>query len=117
MSDRDLLNGISNFPRIAALTAATLLVLLAACLGAAARPDVDLGRYLASECTTCHGAATATGTIPNLFGMAEATFAEVIKAYRDKRLPNPVMQNIASRLKDEEIEALAAYFAQTKTPR
>ena len=38
----------------------------------------------------------------------------MIKAYRDKQLPNPVMQNIAGRLKDEEIEALAAYFATTK---
>ena len=35
----------------------------------------------------------------------------MIKAYRDKRLNNAVMQNIAGRLKDEEIEALAAYFA------
>ena len=48
--------------------------------------------------------------------MAETTFVEVIKAYRDKRLNNAVMQNIAGRLKDEEIEALAAYFARTKRP-
>ncbi len=43
--------------------------------------------------------------------MAEHTFAEVIRAYRDKRLGNAVMQTIAGRLKDDEIEALAAYFA------
>ena len=48
--------------------------------------------------------------------MAEQTFAEVIKAYRDKQLANAVMQNIAGRLKDDEIEALAAYFARTKRP-
>jgi cytochrome c len=81
-----------------------------------AAPDIELGRYLSNECLTCHRSATATSTIPNIFGMAEKTFAEVIKAYRDKRLGNAVMQNIAERLKDDEIEALAAYFAKTKRP-
>lgn len=86
-------------------------------MGAAiAAPDIELGRYLSRECVTCHRSATATSTIPNIFGMAERTFAEVIRAYRDKRLNNAVMQNIAARLKDEEIEALAAYFAQTTKP-
>lgn len=79
-------------------------------------PDVEFGRYLASECLTCHRSATASSTIPNIFGMNATTFAEVVKAYRDKRLPNPVMQTIAGRLKDDEIEALAAYFAKTKRP-
>ena len=81
-----------------------------------AAPDVELGRYLSRECVTCHRSATATSTIPNIFGMAESTFAAVVKAYREKRLDNAVMQNIAGRLKDEEIEALAAYFARMKQP-
>jgi cytochrome c553 len=81
-----------------------------------AAPDIELGRYLSSECVTCHGGATPTSTIPDIYGLAEKTFTEAIKAYREKRLDNPVMQNIASRLKDEEIEALAAYFARTKRP-
>jgi cytochrome c553 len=95
--------------------AATAAVLGLASI-AAARPDIELGRYLASECLTCHRTATATSTIPNIFGMAEPRFTTLIKAYREKQLPNPVMQNIASRLKDEDIEALAAYFAATKRP-
>src|SRR5712691_9123716 len=95
--------------------AATFLVVLPACGRAAGRPDIELGRYLASECTTCHRAGTATSTIPNICGMAETTFAEVIRAYREKRLPNAVMQAVASRLTDEEIEALAHHFATTKT--
>jgi cytochrome c len=90
---------------------------MAASLAAAhAAPDVEFGRYLASECLTCHRSATATSTIPNIFGMNATTFAEVVKAYRAKRLPNQVMQTIAERLKDDEIEALAAYFAKTKRP-
>ena len=82
-----------------------------------ASPDIELGRYLSSECVTCHRGATAKSTIPNIYGIAEKTFVAVVKAYREKKLDNAVMQNIASRLKDEEIEALAAYFAKTKRPR
>lgn len=81
---------------------------------ASAAPDVELGRYLGTECMTCHRAATATSTIPNIFGLNPATFAQVLKAYRAKELPNPVMQTVAGRLKDDEIEALAAYFATLK---
>ncbi len=78
--------------------------------------DMEFGRYLASECVACHRVATATSTIPNIFGLTEMHIAEVMKAYRDKTLPNPVMQNIASRLTDEEIAALALYFAKTEKP-
>jgi cytochrome c len=78
--------------------------------------DIELGRYLASECMTCHRSATATSTIPNIFGLPESHLTVVIKAYRDKKLPNPVMQNIAGRLSDDEIAALAVYFSTTKRP-
>jgi cytochrome c len=89
--------------------------LLPLSLGAAsAAPDIELGRYLSSECMTCHRGGTAKSAIPNIYGLEEKSFVEVIKAYREKRLNNAVMQNIAGRLKDEEIEALAAYFARTK---
>jgi hypothetical protein len=50
----------------------------------------------------------------NIHGIAESTFIQVLKAYREKRLDNAVMQNIAGRLKDDEIEALAAYFFITR---
>jgi cytochrome c553 len=93
-----------------------IVILSVAATPACAAPDIALGRYLSGECVTCHRTATATTTIPNIFGMAAATMTEAIKAYRDKRLDNAVMQGIAGRLKDDEIEALAAYFEQIKRP-
>ena len=78
--------------------------------------DIELGRYLASECMACHGAATASSTIPNIFGLAEQSIREALSAYRDKRLPNPAMQNVASRLSDEDIAALAGYLTTMKKP-
>ena len=79
--------------------------------------DAELGRYLSSECTTCHGAAKSDSTIPIIYGLGTAHFVEVIKAYRAKTLPNPVMQSITARLGDEEIAALAAYYATAKKPK
>jgi cytochrome c553 len=93
-----------------------MILMLTATGAANAAPDIELGRYLSNECLTCHRSATATSAIPNIFGMAENAFAEAVKAYRDKRLGNVVMQNIAERLKDDEIEALAAYFARATRP-
>jgi cytochrome c553 len=78
--------------------------------------DVELGRYLAAECLTCHRAGATAGTVPPLFGMPEPRFTTSVKAYRDKQRPSPVMQTIAGRLTDEEIAALAAYFAQSERP-
>lgn len=83
----------------------------------ASSADVEYGRHLSSECTTCHGASKSDSTIPDIHGLGEAHFVEVLRAYRAKALPNPVMQNIAVRLGDEEISALAAYFATAKKPK
>lgn len=95
----------------------TLAAALAASAGGFARAaDVQLGRYLASECMTCHRAATAASTIPDIFGVEEAKLVALLTAYREKRLPNPVMQTVASRLSDEEITSLALFFATTKKP-
>ena len=91
-----------------------VLALLMTVASADAAPDIELGRYLAQECVTCHRGATSASTIPNIHGMAESDFIQMIKAYREKRIDNAVMQNIAGRLKDDEIKALAAYFFMTR---
>ena len=98
------------------LKRSVIVISMLTATGAYAAPDIELGRYLSQECVTCHRGAVATSTIPNIFGMAEKNLADLIKAYRDKRLENAVMQNVAARLKDDEIAALAAYFARTKRP-
>lgn len=102
---------------VALLLTAVIFIAAAAETAAGHAADVEFGRYLSSECMTCHGAAKAHDTIPNIFGMAETTFAEVVKAYRDKRLDNTVMQNVAGRLSDDEIAALAAFFATANKPQ
>jgi cytochrome c len=82
----------------------------------AQKADLEFGRYLATECLTCHHQSVTSGAIPNIFGLEEATLTTLLKAYRDKQLPNPVMQSVAGRLKDDEIAALAHFFAMTMKP-
>ena len=98
------------------LYAIAIALVLSATAASAQKGDLEFGRYLATECLTCHRSATATSTIPNIFGLPEARFTLLVKAYRDKKLASEVMQTIASRLKDDDIEALAHYFSVTKRP-
>lgn len=94
------------------------LVLGAARSVGATSPDLEFGAYLATECLGCHRHFSGSGasSIPTLYGMAEETLADILRAFRARQLDNPVMQNVAGRLKDDEIAALAAYFARTTKP-
>jgi cytochrome c553 len=100
----------------ASLLAAIGLSGAAIATASATAADIELGRYLASECMTCHRAQTTASSIPNLTKVPRNHFITVIKAYRSKELPNPAMQNVASRLSDEDIESLALFFSTTKQP-
>ena len=96
------------FWRATALT----LILLAATESVAAG-DRELGKYLSEECVTCHQASgkTAVG-IPQIMGWPEDQFIAVMNAYKEKQLENPVMQNVAGRLGEQDIAALATYFCE-----
>ncbi len=76
----------------------------------ALRGDPAYGEYLAGECVTCHQAGGSDEGIPSITGWPEEDFVIALHAYKRKLRPHPVMQMITSRLSDEEIAALAAYF-------
>ena len=77
----------------------------------ALKGDPEYGAYLASECTTCHQASGGDAGIPSIVLWPEEDFVVAMHAYKDKKRAHPVMNMIAGRLGDEEIAALAAYFA------
>ncbi len=72
--------------------------------------DRDYGEYLSSECTTCHQASGADKGIPSITGWPQEDFVVALHAYRSKHRDNEAMQLVTSRLSDEEIAGLAAYF-------
>jgi len=73
--------------------------------------DPAYGEYLSSECTTCHQADGSAQGIPSITRWPEDAFVIAMHAYKRKLRPHPVMQMVAGRLSNEEIAALAAYFA------
>ncbi|WP_135449902.1 c-type cytochrome [Tabrizicola caldifontis] len=77
----------------------------------AIKGDPDYGEYLASECQTCHQADGSDQGIPSITGWPAEDFVVAMHAYKQKLRPHPVMQMMAGRLNEEEIAALAAYFA------
>lgn len=77
----------------------------------ALKGDPEFGEYLASECQTCHQTSGADDGIPSITLWPEENFVLAMHAYKQKLRPHPVMQMMAGRLTEEEIAALAAYFA------
>ncbi len=73
--------------------------------------DPAYGEYLSSECTTCHRADGGDQGIPSIVLWPEDDFVVAMHAYKSKRREHPVMNMLAGRLNDQEIAALAAYFA------
>jgi len=73
--------------------------------------DPDFGEYLASECQTCHKQDGTDEGIPSIVAWPEEDFVVAMHAYKQQLRPHPVMQMMAGRLTDEEIAALAAYYA------
>lgn len=72
--------------------------------------DAEYGEYLSSECLTCHQSDGSAQGIPSITRWPTDDFVVAMHAYKSGLRPHPVMQMMASRLSDEEIAALAAYF-------
>ncbi|TNF64305.1 MAG: c-type cytochrome [Rhodobacteraceae bacterium] len=72
--------------------------------------DPEYGEYLSGECTTCHQVGGGDDGIPSIVLWPQDDFKLAMHAYKSGQRIHPVMQMIASRLGDEEIAALAAYF-------
>jgi len=77
----------------------------------ALKGDPDYGEYLSSECTTCHQADGSDQGIPAITGWPTEDFVVAMHAYKRQLRPHPVMQMMAGRLSNDEIAALAAFFA------
>ena len=82
-----------------------------------AEGDIEYGEYLSAECVTCHQTKDVDAKIPVINGMDPEGFFALMDAYRSQELDNPTMRTIAKRLTDEDIKALAAYYASLPAPQ
>lgn len=71
---------------------------------------------LAGNCVSCHGTeGHSPGAIPPLAGAQRAMLAGKLAAFKAGDDPNAtIMSRIAAGYSDEELEALARYFAALK---
>jgi cytochrome c553 len=92
-------------------------ILLAVMLAAPAAHAQDTGpRNLASACAICHGSdgRPATKDIVPLAGLPREHIASQMRAFRDGQRPATVMHQIAKGYSDQQIDAMAAWFASQK---
>lgn len=97
------------------LSAIALAALLAAAPAQAQSPAAA-GRAKAQACAACHGVlgiATAPDA-PHLAGQPDFYVAAQLRAYRSGARQHPVMNVIAKPLSDEDIAALAAWYASLR---
>ena len=115
-------SGLPGFKQRVPLAVA-MLVGLPVLLGATApqAPAEDAkplayGRHLARECTSCHRLDGVNNGIPSIIGWQTDTFITTLKFYRDGERSNPVMVSVATSLSDEQMQALAVFFASMPKP-
>lgn len=72
----------------------------------------------AATCASCHG-PTGVSQIPAnpvIAGQYRDYLVQSLKAYRDGGRDNAVMKSFAGQLSEQEIEALAAFYARQRGP-
>jgi cytochrome c553 len=74
------------------------------------------GEHLSRECTTCHRLDGTDNGIPSIVGWDEDQFTITLKFYQQGLRDNPAMISVAKSLDEEQLRALAVYFASIKPP-
>jgi cytochrome c553 len=93
-----------------ALAAAIGIIAIAAVAVVSAEPPAG-----AVSCSGCHPAAARVASpMPRLAGLDRAMIARAMQDFRSGQRPATVMDRIAKGFTDDEIQALAAWFAAQK---
>jgi cytochrome c553 len=96
---------------------AFVIAALALAAAPAAAQDTT-GRNLAASCAICHGtdgrSATTDSVLIPLAGLPRDHIAAQMRAFRDGKRPATVMHQIAKGYTDQQIDAMAGWFASQK---
>jgi cytochrome c553 len=94
-----------------------IAVALAACVCAPSHAaDANAARALAATCFTCHGAdgRSVGGVPPAIAGQSKAVLLQSMKDFRDGKRPATIMHQHAKGYTDEQLDAIAGYFANVQ---
>jgi cytochrome c len=93
-----------------------VLVSLASASSSRAADLRAYGEYLSGDCVSCHRRNATHSPIPALESLGAARIVEALRAFKSGQRTNQVMVSVARGLNEEQISALAAYFAAAKRP-
>jgi cytochrome c553 len=82
--------------------------------GAQAGGDPEEGKKKSQACAACHGpAGISTAPIyPHLAGQHASYIVRALKDYQSGARQNPIMQPMAAPLSEQDMEDIAAYYAE-----
>lgn len=94
---------------------AALVLLASASWAQAQTADALQARGWAASCANCHGTnGKAQPGMESLAGASKSDLVRKMQDYKTGRRPATVMHQLAKGYTDEQIEAIAAYFASQK---
>ena len=75
-----------------------------------------VGRNLAATCANCHGTAgrSVTQEVTPLAGLPKEFIVSQMKAFKEGARPATIMHQLAKGYSEQQIEAIADYFAGQK---
>jgi cytochrome c553 len=76
--------------------------------------DAKAGEKKAQLCLLCHRVENPPAYIPTLEGQTREYLFNQIRAYKEKRRPNPTMQTNVASLSTRDMRDIADYFASRK---
>ena len=86
------------------------LASIAAAMVAAAEPPAG-----AAGCSGCHPASSrVTSPVPRLIGLDRAAIVRTMQEFRSGQRAGTIMDRIAKGFTDDEIQAIAAWYATQK---
>jgi cytochrome c553 len=102
---------LSDRNAAAALWAAAFVSTATVCMGVIPSEAAEAPPGAAS-CSGCHPAGTDADTpVPRLAGQDAGAIVTAMQAFRDGKRPATVMDRIARGFSDEEVKAMAEWFA------
>lgn len=77
--------------------------------------DPNIGRNIAANCANCHGTnGKSVGGMPTLAGQPKDFIARQMREFREGKRPATIMHQLSKGYSEEQIDAVAAYFAAQK---
>ena len=96
------------------LLAACVVASLGAVGAAQAAGSANAGKAKAEQCAVCHGERGEGVEAPSIAGKKESELLQAMKDYKSGKRQDAAMKELMSKLNDQDLADLAAYYATMK---